>query len=80
MVSGLSLFVPDSFAGQTGKIMLDGGISRIGIRLAEFKGKEGFWLNGKPYGQLIGTNRHQDFAYVGNAMPNSQHWRDVKTA
>lgn len=58
--------------------MLDGGINRVGIRLAEFKGKEGFWLNGKPYGQLIGTNRHQDFAYVGNAMPNSQHWRDAK--
>ena len=63
---------------RQGKTMLDGGINRVGIRLAEFKGKEGFWLNGKPYGQLIGTNRHQDFAYVGNAMPNSQHWRDAK--
>lgn len=57
---------------------LDGGTTRIGIRKAEFRGKEGFFLNGKPYGQLIGANRHQDFAYVGNAMPNSQHWRDAK--
>jgi len=57
---------------------MDGGTTRIGIRKAEFRGKDGFYLNGKPYGQLIGANRHQDFAYVGNAVPNSQHWRDAK--
>ena len=56
----------------------DGGIIKSGIRKAEFRGKDGFWLNGKPYGQLIGGNRHQDFALVGNAMPNSQQWRDAK--
>lgn len=63
---------------KEGKNTLDGGITRAGIRKAEFKGKEGFWLNGKPFGQLIGTNRHQDFAYVGNALPNSGQWRDAK--
>lgn len=26
----------------------------------------------------MGANRHQDFAYVGNALPNSQQWRDAK--
>lgn len=57
---------------------VDGGTLRMGIRNAEFCGKEGFWLNGKPYHQLIGGNRHQDFAYVGNAVPNSQQWRDAK--
>jgi len=57
---------------------LDGGTIRIGIRKAEFRGKEGFYLNGKPYGQLVGANRHQDFAYVGNAVPNTQQWRDAK--
>ena len=57
---------------------VDGGIVRMGIRKAEFKGKDGFWLNGKPYHQLIGGNRHQDFAYVGNALPNSQQWRDAR--
>ena len=56
----------------------DGGMVRMGIRKAEFKGKDGFWLNGKPYHQLVGGNRHQDFAYVGNAMPNSQQWRDAR--
>lgn len=57
---------------------IDGGITRIGLRKLEFKGKDGFYLNGKPYSKLIGANRHQDFAYVGNAMPNSQQWRDAK--
>lgn len=57
---------------------IDGGMVRAGVRLAEFRGADGFWLNGRRYHQLIGTNRHQDFAYVGNALPNSQHWRDVR--
>ncbi|MDD3210539.1 glycoside hydrolase family 2 protein [Bacteroides graminisolvens] len=61
-----------------GKLALDGGVTRVGIRKAEFKDKDGFWLNGKPFGQLVGANRHQDFAYVGNALPNSQQWRDTK--
>ena len=63
---------------KKGDQSIDGGITRVGIRLAEFRGKDGFWLNGKPFGQLVGANRHQDFAYVGNALPNSQQWRDAK--
>lgn len=58
---------------------VDGYRRRIGIRSIEFKGKDGFWLNGKPYPfPLIGANRHQDFAVIGNALPNSLHWRDAK--
>ena len=70
---------------KEGKTTLDGGITRIGIRSFEFVNmddkqgrKAGFYLNGKRYQQLIGINRHQDFAYVGNALPNSQQWRDAK--
>ncbi len=63
---------------RDGKTAIDGGKIRIGIRKAEFRGKDGFWLNGKPYHKLIGGNRHQDFACVGNAVPNSQQWRDAK--
>ncbi len=63
---------------KDGKTTLDGGKTRFGIRSFEFKGKEGFWLNGRKYRQFIGANRHQDFAYVGNAVPNSQQWRDAK--
>ena len=58
--------------------IIDGYRQRIGIRSIEFKGKDGFWLNGKPYGKpLIGANRHQDFAVIGNALSNSLHWRDA---
>ncbi len=70
---------------KEGKQSLDGGITRIGIRSFEFvrtddaQGRQpGFYLNGKKYHQLVGANRHQDFAYVGNALPNSQQWRDAK--
>ena len=82
---------------KDGKLSLDGGITRIGIRSFEFRSKDatvatvpegsssgspsgssGFYLNGKRYHQLVGANRHQDFAYVGNALPNSQQWRDAK--
>ena len=63
---------------KDGKNTIDGGATRIGIRSFEFDGEKGFILNGKPFGQLVGANRHQDFAYVGNALPNSQQWRDAK--
>jgi beta-galactosidase len=58
---------------------LDGFYTRTGIRKIEFRGKQGFYLNNKPFGdKLIGANRHQDFAYLGNALPNSGQWRDAK--
>lgn len=63
---------------KDGKTTIDGGATRVGIRYFHFDGDKGFFLNGKPFGQLIGANRHQDFAYVGNAVPNSQQWRDAK--
>lgn len=63
---------------KSGREALDGGVTRLGIRSFAFDAKQGFILNGKPYGQLVGANRHQDFAYVGNAVPNSQQWRDAK--
>ena len=59
--------------------VVDGYRKRVGIRSFEFRGKDGFWLNGKPYTRpLIGANRHQDFAILGNAVPNSMHWCDAK--
>lgn len=71
-----NLFV--RISDRNGKV-IDGYRRRIGIRSIEFKGEEGFWLNGKLYeNPLIGANRHQDFAVLGNAVPNSLHWRDAK--
>lgn len=61
------------------KKVIDGFKTRIGIRKIEFLGEKGFYLNNKPYqGKLMGVNRHQDFGYVGNALSNSIHWRDVR--
>lgn len=58
--------------------IVDGYRQRIGIRSIEFRGEQGFFLNGKHYDHpLIGANRHQDFAVIGNAVPNSLHWRDA---
>ncbi|MEI7421408.1 MAG: sugar-binding domain-containing protein [Prolixibacteraceae bacterium] len=59
-------------------VVIDGFSKRIGIRSIEFKQKEGLWINGKPYGKIMGTNRHQDFAVLGNALPNTLQWRDAK--
>lgn len=63
---------------EQGKV-IDGYRQCVGIRSIEFKQNEGLWINGKPYdGKLMGTNRHQDFAVLGNALPNSMQWRDAK--
>ncbi|WP_366184315.1 sugar-binding domain-containing protein [Flavobacterium ovatum] len=61
-----------------GKVV-DAMRTRIGIRLFEMRGKDGLYINKEPYeAKLIGVNRHQDYTYVGNALPNSGQWRDVK--
>ena len=57
---------------------LDSLSKKIGLRTIEMKGKDGLYLNGKPYpNHLIGANRHQDFAHIGNALPNNLHYRDA---
>ncbi len=59
--------------------VIDGYRKRIGIRTIHFDDEKGFFLNGEHYPyKLLGANRHQDFAIIGNALPNALHWRDVK--
>jgi beta-galactosidase len=85
-VDNPSLWTPDSpylykvstLLSDSTQTILDGGLIRTGLRKIEWKGTDGLWLNGRPLNKLIGANRHQDYAYVGNAVPNSQHWRDAK--
>ncbi len=48
----------------------------LGFRWYEFTTEKGFLLNGKPY-KLIGTNRHQCYDGLGNALPDEIHVRDV---
>lgn len=53
--------------------------TRFGIRLFEMRGKDGLFVNKQFIGhKLSGVNRHQDYQHVGNALPNSGQWRDVK--
>lgn len=59
--------------------LVDSLKTRLGIRLFEMRGPQGLYVNKKPLGKkLVGANRHQDYPYVGNALPNSGQWRDVK--
>ena len=48
----------------------------LGIRKIELIDGEGLRLNGEPL-ELIGANRHQAFPFVGDAVPNSLHWKDA---
>lgn len=60
-------------------IMVDAIKTRFGVRSIKMNGSKGLYINGEPFDEkLIGTNRHQDYVYVGNALPNSGQWRDVK--
>ena len=59
--------------------VLDSLRTRVGFRLFEMRGHDGFFMNKKPIGHaLSGVNRHQDHAVIGNALPNSGQWRDAK--
>lgn len=59
-----------------GQKVLDGIEQNMGIRKFEHHPREGFLLNGKPI-KLIGANRHQHFPYIGDALPNSLHYKDM---
>ena len=59
-------------------LVVDGMRQRVGIRSIEFKQQEGLRINGKPYGKVVGVNRHQEFAVLGNAVPNNLQWRDAR--
>lgn len=49
----------------------------LGFRWFEFKGSDGFFLNGSPL-KLIGVCRHQDQKNLGNALTDDMHRRDMK--
>lgn len=59
-----------------GKRKCDCEYNRIGIRSIEITKEKGFVINGKPL-KLEGTNRHQEYPYVGNAISNHAQYRDM---
>jgi beta-galactosidase len=49
----------------------------LGIRWFRFDAEKGFFLNGQSL-KLHGTNRHQDYAGLGNAVPAGLQIRDLE--
>ncbi|NJB35201.1 glycoside hydrolase family 2 TIM barrel-domain containing protein [Croceivirga sp. JEA036] len=50
--------------------------NKLGIRSFKLDPEKGFILNGKPI-KLIGFNRHQQYPYIGDAVPNALHYKDM---
>ena len=57
--------------------LIDERTERFGIRKVEFRA-DGFYLNGEKL-YLNGSNRHQEYPYVGFALPDALQRRDVRT-
>lgn len=49
---------------------------RIGIRRFEMSRERGLLVNGQPV-KLVGSNRHMEYPYVGNALPGAAQYRDI---
>ncbi len=59
-----------------GKTILDERTTRIGIRSFEISKEKGLLINGEQY-RVTGTNRHQNYPYIGNALPDNANYRDA---
>lgn len=57
--------------------LLDQVMNPVGFRWFSFDADQGFFINGKHL-KLVGTNRHQDYVGIGNALPDYIHREDVK--
>ncbi|GIP32094.1 glycoside hydrolase family 2 protein [Paenibacillus sp. J2TS4] len=56
--------------------LADEARTRIGIRTISFSKEEGFTINGERL-VIRGTNRHQQFPYIGNSASDNAHYRDA---
>lgn len=82
-VNNPKLWYPDSPAlyvlrteVMDGRKVIDCEDTRIGIRRIEMTREKGFVINDKPL-KLEGSNRHQEYPYVGNAISDQAQYRDM---
>lgn len=57
--------------------LIDRVVQPLGVRWFEADAQAGFFLNGERL-PLYGTNRHQDYPVLGNALPDALHRADVE--
>jgi beta-galactosidase len=62
---------------RDGEAVVDRVENPLGFRWLRVDPDQGLFLNGEPL-RLVGTNRHQDRAGYGNALPDPLHRRDVE--
>ena len=58
-----------------GNKVIDSHIQKIGIRSAEIR-DDGYFINGEKL-YIAGTNRHQEYPYVGYAISDEAQYRDA---
>lgn len=82
-VNNPKLWYPDSPAlyvlrteVMDGRKVTDCEDTRIGIRRIDMTREKGFVINDKPL-KLEGSNRHQEYPYVGNAISDQAQYRDM---
>ncbi|RYG52677.1 MAG: DUF4982 domain-containing protein [Chitinophagaceae bacterium] len=68
----LTVTINDATSGK----QLDEYSHSVGFRWFSFDADKGFFLNGKPY-KLVGASRHQDYAGLGNAVPDELARKDI---
>lgn len=69
------LYSIDTFVEDEQGNIIDALTTKTGIRKIEIRNGNLFLNGDKRF--LFGTNRHQELAYIGNALPNSAHYRDA---
>lgn len=61
---------------KEGNTIKDEKLTSIGIRSFEISKDNGLLINGEPF-VITGTNRHQNYPYIGNALSDNANYRDA---